>query len=132
MKALSLTVLPDALAVCRVPPDTPVADVPLTGPFWSATRTRDELSLVIPEDQVPEGWQAVPGWRCLQVQGPLDFELTGVISALTAPLADAGVSVFVVSTFDTDYVLVREPDLERACEALSALGHSITVSEKGL
>ncbi len=125
MEGLSLAILPDVLAICRVPSDTPLAEVPTEGRFWSATRTQDELSIVIPDDQVPQDWQAERGWRCLQVRGKLDFEVTGVLSALAAPLAFAGISIFVVSTFDTDYILVREPDLNRACEVLSAHGHTV-------
>ena len=114
MQGLSLDVLPDLLAICRVPSDTPFAEVPMVGHFWSATRTQEELSLVIPDDQVPKGWQAERGWRCLQVRGKLDFEVTGVLSALSSPLAFAGISIFVISTFDTDYILVRDKDLNRA------------------
>jgi len=125
MQGLSLAVLPDVLAICRVPTDTSLADVPTGGLFWSATRTQDELSLVIPDDQVPKDWQAERGWRCLQVRGKLDFEATGVLSALSAPLAFAGISIFVVSTFDTDYVLVREQDLNSACEVLSEHGYKV-------
>jgi hypothetical protein len=128
MEGLSLTVLPDVLAICRVPSDTPLAEVPTEGRFWSATRTQDELSLVIPDGQVPQDWQAERGWRCLQVCGKLGFEVTGVLSALSAPLAFAGISIFVVSTFDTDYILVREPDLNRACKVLSAHGHEVDSS----
>ncbi len=125
MEGLSFAILPDVLAICRVPSDTPLAEVPTGGQFWSATRTQDELSIVIPDDQVPQDWQAERGWRCLQVRGKLDFEVTGVLSALAPPLAFAGISIFVVSTFDTDYILVREPDLNRACEVLSAHGHEV-------
>ena len=125
MEGLSLAVLPDVLAICRVPSDTPFAEVPTEGRFWSATRTQDELSLVIPDDQVPKDWQAERGWRCLQVRGKLDFDVTGVLSALSAPLAFAGISIFVVSTFDTDYVLVREQDLDSACEVLRENGNKV-------
>jgi len=125
MQGLSLDVLPDVLAICRVPADTPLAEVPTGGRFWSATRTQDELSLIIQDDQVPKDWQAERGWRCLQVRGKLDFEATGVLSALAAPLAFAGISIFVVSTFDTDYILVREQDLDGACEVLSEHGNTV-------
>ena len=125
MEGLSLAVLPDVLAICRVPSDTPFAEVPTEGRFWSATRTQDELSLVIPDDQVPKGWQAERGWRCFRVRGKLDFEVTGVLSALSAPLAFAGISIFAVSTFDTDYILVREQDLDSACEVLRENGNKV-------
>ena len=105
--------------------DTPLEVVPTDGSFWSMTRTEDELSLVISEDQVREGWQVERGWRCLSVLGKLDFEITGVLSALSAVLASAGISIFVVSTFDTDHILVRESDLDHACKVLAAQGYRI-------
>ena len=81
--------------------------------------------MVLPEqDALPE-WKIEPGWRGFQVAGPLDFGLTGVVASLTRPLADAGVPVFVISTFDTDYLLVKEANLDRAREALAGAGHEV-------
>ncbi|MGH7726616.1 MAG: ACT domain-containing protein [Candidatus Eiseniibacteriota bacterium] len=91
----------------------------------SVTRTAEELSVVCAEDRVPGGVRAERGFRVLAVRGPLDFALTGVIASLTTPLARAGVSVFVVSTFDTDLLLVREADLESAIRVLEAAGHEV-------
>jgi len=115
---LVLSLVPDAFAICRLGSDEVVPTWLLQLPMWSATRTCDELSLVLPQDQVPAGWQAERGWRCLRVRGPLDFGLTGVISSLTAVLAASDVTVFVLSTFDTDYVFVREGELSKAVHAL--------------
>ena len=126
MKSLSLTVLPGRLAVCRIPPDEPIPDCPVGARFWSVTRTEEELSVVTPEDQVPAGWKAETGWRGLKVQGPLDFSLTGILASITAPLAEAGVSIFAISTFDTDYILIREDDLEKAKRVLQTGGHKVT------
>lgn len=97
------------------------------GSWWSVTRTADELSVVCPTDRVPAGVRAEGPWRAFAVAGPLDFALTGVLSALTAPLARAQVPVFTVSTFDTDYLLVRGADAERATAALTAAGHRLAI-----
>jgi hypothetical protein len=89
------------------------------------TRTDSELSIVCREEDVPAAASAERGWCALELAGPLDFSLTGVVSALVTPLADAEVPIFVLSTFETDYLLVREPDLQRSVEALTAAGHEI-------
>ena len=127
MKSLTLALLPDRLAVCRLPPDAPLPPEPPGGPLWSVTRTPHELSLVVAEDAVRDGWKAERGWCCLAVEGPLDFSLVGIMASLSAPLAEAGVSLFAVSTYDTDYVLVREESLERAIGALRDAGHRVEI-----
>jgi hypothetical protein len=88
--------------------------------------TPDELSLVVPEAFAPDGAAIEAGWRALRVAGTLDFSLTGVLASLAAPLAQAGVSIFAVSTYDTDYLLVRESGLAAALVALRGAGHTIT------
>ena len=122
--SLALTLLPDRLAVCRLEQDAPLP-VWAVGAVTSITRTPDELSVVCPEDTVPGGIRAECGFRCLTVAGPLDFALTGVLASLASPLAAAGVSIFVVSTFDTDLLLVRETLLARALAALRDSGHRV-------
>jgi hypothetical protein len=124
---MDLRVLTERLAVCRLPVD---AAWPQPGPgtsFFSVTRTSEEISVVCPEDAAPSGEhvRVEPDWRALEVAGPLDFPMVGVMAALTAPLADVDVSVFVVSTYDTDYVLVHAAALEKAVEALRAAGHQV-------
>jgi hypothetical protein len=89
------------------------------------TRTPDELSVVADEAAVPAGVRAERGWRALQVAGPLDFNLTGILASLAYPLARAGISLFAVSTFDTDYVLIKEDKLHDALAALQAAGHTL-------
>jgi len=123
--ALTLRLLPGALAVCRLAPD---AAVPLwaVGSVTSVTRTPDELSVVCAEEAVPGEVRAERGFRCLAVVGPLDFSLTGVIAALAAPLATAGISIFVVSTFDVDLLLVRQSLLAEVVATLRASGNTVT------
>jgi hypothetical protein len=120
-----LHLLPGQVAICRLAPD---ADIPTWaggGPFSSITRTSDELSIVCAEGLAPEGVRCEDGWRAFQVAGPVEFSLTGVLAAIATPLAGAGVSIFVISTFDTDYVLVKEENLAKAVEALRAAGHRV-------
>jgi enamine deaminase RidA (YjgF/YER057c/UK114 family) len=117
---MNLTVLPEPLAVCRLPASARVPSwaLELHEAFTSITRTPDELSIVCPEEAVPPDVRVQAGWRALKVPGPIPFETTGVLASLAAPLAAAGISIFALSTYDTDYVLVREGDLERALAAL--------------
>ena len=124
---LNLTLLPDRLAICRLAADDalPAWAVTARG-FLSLTRTAGELSVVCPESIVPEGVKQESGWVACRVAGPLDFALTGILAALAGPLADAGISLFAVSTFDTDYILVRASAVEAAGAALRAAGHTIT------
>ncbi len=122
---IQLDVLPGRLAVCRLAPDAPLTDWMRTGALASVTRTEAELSVVCAESAVPEHVQAETGWRALCVRGPLAFELTGVLAALAVPLADAGVSIVALSTYDTDVVLVRETALAEAVAALRAAGHTV-------
>lgn len=122
---LRFTVLPGRLAVSRLAPGDPVpAWLPHSG-FTSVTRTDDELSIVCDERVIPAEVKSDGGWRCLRVEGPFSFETTGVAAAIASPLAAAGVSLLLVATFDTDYVLVREAALERAVDALTSAGHPI-------
>ena len=125
MPGRTLALLPDRLAVCRLPPADEVPSWAWTGPLASVTRTAEELSVVCAESAVPDDVQAERGWRAMRVAGPLDFDLTGVVSSLTAPLADAGVPVFVLSTFDTDWLLVRHANVDEAVHALVHAGHVI-------
>lgn len=119
---LELYILEDRLAVARLAPRDPVPAWP-RGRFTSITCTPEELSIVCDDDAVPPGVRAERGWRLLQVRGPIPFEATGVAAALVSPLAAAGISVFVVSTFDTDYLLVKGERIAEALVVLRAAGH---------
>lgn len=122
----NLAVLPGRFAVCRFDPQAALPEWALGADFFSITRTTDELSIVCSETLVPESAQCEAGWAGLKVEGPLDFSLTGVLASLAQPLAEAGLSIFAVSTYDTDYLLVRVVDLERAVDALAVSGHAVT------
>jgi hypothetical protein len=122
---LRLVPLEGTFAVCRLAPDAPVPAWAVGGPFVSVTRTGEELSVVCRREAVPDGVRCERGWRSLRVAGQLDFSLVGGLSSLLGPLADAGVSVFVVSTFDTDYLLVKASDFERAVDVLRRAGHAV-------
>lgn len=122
---MTLDVLPGRLAVCRLAPDAALAPWMGEGALSSVTRTDAELSVVCDETRVPDGVTAEGGWRALRVRGPLAFDLTGILAALSAPLAEAGVPIFAVSTFDTDVLLVKAGRLADAAAALHAAGHEV-------
>ena len=125
MDSLSLTVLPQAYAICQVQPGDPIPSQVFDANFWSVTRTDTEISIVLPEKMVLPAWKVSSPWRCIKVEGPLDFSLIGILAGLSRTLAEAGVSLFALSTFETDYLLVRAEDLEKAKNALLANGHRL-------
>jgi hypothetical protein len=118
-RALRLVLQDERLAICRLPPDRALPDwFPGRGPIASMTLTDEELSLVVNDDDLPADVPAQRGWRAFKVQGPLDFALTGVLATLSGVLAQAGISLFALSTYDTDYILVRDGDVPAAQRAL--------------
>jgi hypothetical protein len=122
---VDLTLRPESLAVCWLPGDAPWPSAPAGTSFFSATRTGAELSVVCEPGSAPTGSRVEAGWRALSVAGPLDFALVGIVAELTAALAEMDVTVFVLSTFDTDHLLVRTGDVDRALEALRSAGHTL-------
>ena len=124
---LTLTVLPERYAICRLDAPTPVPPWSSTGPFVSVSRTAEELSIVCLETNVPSGITCETGWRILKCEGPLDFALPGIMASLAEPLAEAGVPIFPIATYDTDYVLVKDSHLQTAIHALSDYGHALRV-----
>jgi uncharacterized protein len=121
-----LRLLDDTFAVCRLEANDPIPTWATAGRVFSLTRTPDELSVVCPERAVPDAVRSEGGWRCLQVVGRIAFAELGVLAGLASPLAQAGVSVFALSTFDTDYLLIKEELLEKALAALRGAGHTIS------
>jgi len=119
---VNLTVLPGTLAICRLPASDRIPSwaLELHEGFVSITRTPDELSIVCPQEAVPPDTTVEEGFRALMVPGPIPFEVTGVLAKIATPLAAAGIPIFAIATYDTDYVLVRETDLERALLAVGS------------
>jgi hypothetical protein len=122
---VQLYVLDDLYAIVRLEPDAELPAWLRRGAFWSATRTETELSLVCRADDVPPDASAERGFVAFELAGPLDFSLTGVVASLVTPLAEEEIPLFVISTFESDYLLVREHDLHRSVEALTSAGHSV-------
>jgi hypothetical protein len=117
------------LAVCRLDAGSDVPPwVDQSREFTSVTRTMDELSVVCALDHVPKGVPMEGPWRAFKVKGPIVMTLIGVVAALANPLAAAGISIFAISTFDTDYILVHEPDFDAAVGALTQAGHIVVSS----
>lgn len=124
-KPLTIQVLAESFGVCRLPADAELPSWAMTGGFSSVTRTGDELSVVCPESALPDGVQGDKGWRCMKIIGPLDFTMVGILAALSGTLAQAGVSIFAISTYDTDYILVKDDNLLRAVASLRTNGYII-------
>ncbi len=124
-KPLTLSILPQRLAVCRLESQVELPTWCLTGTFLSITRTTEELSIVCAEELIPTGMVREGGWRALKVEGPLDFSLTGILAGIAQSLAQAEISLFAISTYDTDYILVREKDIQQAVAALITTGYAI-------
>ncbi len=134
--SLNLRVLPDTFAVCRLDPSCAIPDWAAcddaAGEFISITRTADALSIVCRESRVPNaGITCERSWRALQLQGPFDFEQIGILASVARPLAEARVSILAISTYDTDYVLVKAAQLEQAILALTRFGHVVEMASAG-
>jgi len=145
---VELLLRPELLSVCRLGPDVPWPAPPDDGSLFSTTSSGPsaasadaafsgssiasagipgtERSLVCRHDLAPETSKIEPGWRALTVVGPMDFDLVGVMADLTVPLARSGISVFVLSTFDTDHILIRDEDVDRAVDTLATAGHLVS------
>ena len=124
-KKLRFLLFRDSFAICKLDKDAPVPGWAYAGSFVSITRTPDELSITCAQSYVPEKIQCQKDWRCLKVQGPFDFSVIGVIASFATLLAEFGISIFVVCTFETDYLLVQESDLEKTANALLQQGHQV-------
>lgn len=121
----TLHLLNTRLAVCRLPAAAEIPEDLHRESFYSLTRAEGELSLVCPESSAPEHSQIEPGWRCIILEGPLDFDEVGVLAALTQTLAQSGISIFAISTYHTDCLLVKEEQLAAAIRSLQSVGHNI-------
>lgn len=124
MKLPRLLALEGRFAVCKLDRGAGIS-VPEDARFFCVTCAQEELSVVCGESDAPEGSEVEGGWRALKVEGPLEFSVVGVISSLTKPLADAEIPVFVVSTFDTDYLFVKYERFEETASVLSGAGYDV-------
>jgi uncharacterized protein len=130
---LKYRVLPERLAVCRLASDAHIPAWALAGGFFCVVRTPDELSIVCTEDacskdlctedRMGNGATVERGWVALKLEGPFPFSMTGVLASFVQPLAQAEIPIFAISTFDTDYVLIKRENLKGAVIALGAAGH---------
>ena len=121
---MKLTILAEALSVCRLSRGQPLPAPPAQG-LWSLTRTADERSLICPVGHEPDDSRVESPWRAMCVAGPLDFGQVGILAELSGVLARAGIPLLALGTFDTDYLLVNSDRLEPAVEALRAAGHEV-------
>ena len=122
---LSLKVLNGLYAICSLQAGESLPSWILSGGFYSLTRTPDELSIVCLQDLVPEEVKTLRGWKALKVEGRLDSASVGILSSLTSSLARAGITIFAISTYNTDYLLVKENELDQAVAALRKAGHVV-------
>jgi hypothetical protein len=127
--SLNLELLDQTFAICRLDSRAQVPAWAAAADFLSLTRTAEELSIVCRQDWVPMDVVCERGWRCLRVAGKIPFTAVGVLASLAVPLAEAGISLFAVSTFDTDYLLVKEHELVGAVKALRCYGHTAPVDD---
>ena len=125
MAKRSLSLYPGTFAVCRLAPDSDIPAWATQSPFFSVTKTIDEVSIICPQSEVPAGVKSEPGWAALKVDGTLDFSLTGILAGLLTPLAEPNISVFAISTFDTDFILIPSQKLRAAIQTLESAGHKV-------
>ncbi len=125
-RQLQLSLLKDKYGICTLPNTAPIPDWALTQSLASITRTEKELTIVCRLEILPSQYQSDLKWRCFKIDGSFDLNQIGVISSISSPLADAGISIYVISTYDTDYFLIKEQNLEKTISTLSDIGHNIT------
>lgn len=122
---MNIEILKPKFAVCQLAAQESIPEWPYRGEFYSVTRTAEELSIVCEQKYVPAGTRCDQEWRILKVEGPLDFSLTGILSSIAKPLADAKISIFSISTFNTDYILAKDSMLEKAVAQLREAGFTL-------
>ena len=125
---LTLTLLEQTFTLHRLEPDAEIPALALRNPFFAVTRTANETSLVLPDSIEIDSDKSDTGWACFKVEGPLEFNLVGILAGIASVLAEAQVSIFALSTFDTDYILVKREQVQAAKEALRAAGYNVDES----
>lgn len=124
-KILTISLLKDTFGVCRLNINESIPDWGTKGEFFSITKTLDELSIVCSEDNIPNDIKCEEGWKALKIEGPLDFSLIGILSKISSLLAKEGISIFAISTYDTDYILVKENHIQNAVMVLLSNGYDV-------
>ncbi|MFW9779390.1 MAG: ACT domain-containing protein [Candidatus Heimdallarchaeota archaeon] len=122
----SLLVGKTRLAIFQLSPDATLPNFEDLSPFWSITKTENEISIIIKEEELDSNLKAERGWRYLKVNGPLEFNLYGILVSIANPLANQKISIFAISTFNTDYILIKEEDLDKAISVLRGEGFVVT------
>lgn len=122
---LTLELLPDTFAICRLEAGVPIPGWATARPFFAVVRTSAELSVICAAELVPSEVTASRDWRALELQGPFDFALVGILASVAVPLARAGVSIMPIATYDTDYLLVRTTQLDLAIGTLRSAGQTV-------
>jgi hypothetical protein len=123
---LEIEILLGEFAVCQLPPGSSPPTSPERDDLFAVIQTPEEVTVICMEEAIPQRARVEAGWRVLKVLGPLDFSLVGILAHLSDLLAEAGISIFALSTFDTDYILIKSGDLDKARAALAAAGHQIS------
>ncbi len=126
-ETLTMRLFSGKYAICRLEPTCQTPRWAQNGEFCSVTRTPEELSIVCAEESVPEQVRCERGWKMLQLAGPIPFTVTGVVAAISEALARNRIGIFVISTYDTDYILVQEHSLDEAIAALQGAGCRIAL-----
>ena len=121
-KKLVFTVLASSFAVCKLRPEASIPQWAYQGRFISITKTEEEVSIVCQTDNIPEDVVCAKNWRALKIVAELDFVLVGILAAISNTLAQAGISIFAISTYNTDYILVQEKHLDLALQTLLKAG----------
>lgn len=124
-KILTMKLLNEKYGVCRLNKTDLIPEWAQNSNFFSITRTSDELSIVCTEDSIPRDVECEKDWRILKIEGPLDFSLIGILASISTILAEKRISIFAISTYDTDYILVKNKDIDNAVEALISEGYEI-------
>lgn len=125
-KSLNLTVLKEHLAICRLDASFVIPEWAKADEFLSITRTRDELSIICNEKNVPDDVQCDKGYIAIKFEGPFDFSMTGVLVSVANPLAEAGIPILALATYDTDYIIIKKDVKQAAINAIVAAGHKIS------
>lgn len=122
---MKIIVLPEVFAICRLNQEQPIPEWALSNSFYSITKSSDELSIICWQSFVPDEVVKNGNWRCLKIAGPLDFSAVGILNSIAQPLAKNGISILAVSTYETDYIFVRQEQLPETLKILIKEGHEV-------